>query len=128
MNHIWSNGNPFKKLEDAFTPLNRFNGNFEKWIDERNSKKKGFIVSLGRDFRVGGVPWGIHLIGDEIPTSDPAWTTRNQYKNYWGYELLMLEDAAKYIDFTYRFPNISKPQILKTFENFFKKIKKYSKI
>ena len=72
-------------------------------------KKLGFIVLLGRDFRVGGVPWGIHLIGDEIPTSDPAWTTRNQYKNYWGYELMMLEDAAKYMDFTYRFLNINKP-------------------
>ena len=34
MNHIWSNGNPFKKLEDAFTPLNRFHGNFEMFIDK----------------------------------------------------------------------------------------------
>ena len=48
-----------------------------------------------------GEPWGNTLRSEPIPTNDPDWSPRNQFRNYWGIEKLMLDDAAKFMNFTY---------------------------
>ena len=38
---------------------------------------------------------------DPIPEDDPNWNLRNRHQNHWGFEKLMLDDAAKFMNFTY---------------------------
>ena len=53
-------------------------------------------------FKIAAIPWGNHMLADPIPTNDPEWTPRNQFKNFWGYEMLMLDEASKFLNFTYQ--------------------------
>ena len=44
---------------------------------------------------------GYSMRADPIPENDRNWNPRNRYQNHWGFEKLMLEDAAKYMNFSY---------------------------
>ena len=48
------------------------------------------------------IPWAYYHIADKIPKSDPEWGPTNGWKNHWGYEMDMIKDAAKYLNFTYK--------------------------
>ena len=56
-------------------------------------------------FKAAGEPWANSMRADAIPTYDVEWGPRNQFKNFWGYEKLMMDDAAKYMNFTYSIGN-----------------------
>ena len=44
-------------------------------------------------------------MADEILESDPDYSESNKYQNYWGYEIEMLYNMAKILNFTYAVEN-----------------------
>ncbi len=62
-------------------------------------------IILGHHFKVATNPWSHHLLGDEIPETDPDWSESNKYRNYWGYEYDMLAIISDVLNFTYTMEN-----------------------
>ena len=50
-------------------------------------------------------PWSHHVQADTIAKSDPEYSESNKYRNYWGYEIDMLVNTAKVLNFTYTIEN-----------------------
>ena len=46
-------------------------------------------------------PFAHFVLADQRPKTDPAWTQIDQYENFWGYEIEMLNTASQYLNFTY---------------------------
>ena len=49
--------------------------------------------------------WSHHVLADEIPTTDTEWSPTSYYKNYWGFEIEILQSIAQVLNFTYTFYN-----------------------
>ena len=62
-------------------------------------------MCLGQTLNIATNPWSHHVLGEEIPKEDPEWRETNKYRNYWGYEIEMLKDTAKALNFTYTIEN-----------------------
>lgn len=76
LNFIWSNGHQLTSLDQAFTSINDFN-QFE--------------------LKVCGIPNSEGLFAEKILTNDSE-----IYGNFWGREVLMLEDAARIFNFRFK--------------------------
>ena len=50
-------------------------------------------------------PYSHHVLADEIPESDLDYSESNKYKNFWGYEIDMMNNMAKLLNFTYVIEN-----------------------
>ena len=46
-------------------------------------------------------PFALFVLADLRPKTDPEWTQIDQYENFWGYEIEMLNTASHYLNFTY---------------------------
>ena len=62
-------------------------------------------VYLGHTLSIATNPWSHHVLGEQIPEEDPEWSETNKFRNYWGYEIEMLKDTAKALNFTYTIEN-----------------------
>ena len=62
-------------------------------------------MRLGQTLNIATNPWSHHVLGEQIPKEDPEWSEINKYRNYWGYEIEMLKDTAKALNFTYTIEN-----------------------
>ena len=40
-----------------------------------------------------------------MPETDPEYASNNKFQNYWGYEIDMMNTAAKHFNFTYTLNN-----------------------
>ena len=56
-------------------------------------------------FSIATNPWSHHVQAEAISTSDPEYSESNKYRNYWGYEIDMLVNTAKVLNFTYTIEN-----------------------
>ncbi len=54
---------------------------------------------------MGANLWAHHVLADDIPQDDPDWSPTNVYRNYWGFEIDMLETIAEELNFTYTIEN-----------------------
>ena len=50
-------------------------------------------------------PYSHHVLADEISESDPDYSKSNKYRNFWGYEIDMMNNMAKILNFTYAIEN-----------------------
>ncbi len=50
------------------------------------------------------MPWSHHVVAEEVPEGEGRSPT-NQYRNYWGYEVDMLREAAAMLDFDFELRN-----------------------
>ena len=62
-------------------------------------------LCLGHTLNIATNPWSHHVLGEQIPEEDPEWSETNKFRNYWGYEIEMLKDTAKALNFTYTIEN-----------------------
>ena len=51
------------------------------------------------------MPWSHHVLAESVSESDPDYSLSNTYQNYWGYEIDMLKNMAKILNFTYSIQN-----------------------
>ena len=59
---------------------------------------------MGHHFKIATNPWSHHVLGDTIP-EDEGGNATMKYRNYWGYEIALLEETAKILNFTYTIGN-----------------------
>ena len=67
--------------------------------------KYQYVDSIGLKLRIGTNPWSHHVLAEAISESDPDYSESNKYRNYWGYEIEMLKNMAKILNFTYLIEN-----------------------
>lgn len=83
MSYVWSRGTGVKRVEDLFTDLTDFHDHH---------------------FTIATNPWSHHVLADEIPEEEGG-TPTNKYRNYWGYEIDLLELTARVLNFQYTLVN-----------------------
>ena len=52
-------------------------------------------------FKIAAEPWGNSMRAEAIPLNSLDWAPRNRYHKHWGYEMSMLNNAAKFMNFKY---------------------------
>jgi len=83
LTYIWKPDNLVSDIQDVFTPLDDLQG---------------------YEFKIATNPWSHHVLGEEIPAEEGG-TAVNKYRNYFGYEIDLLQTLAKNMNFTYRISN-----------------------
>ena len=63
------------------------------------------LFPTGVTLRIAMNPYSHHVRADEIPESDLDYSESNMYRNFWGYEIDMMNNAAKILNFTYAIEN-----------------------
>ena len=58
----------------------------------------------GYHMRIATNPWSHHVLGDTIPEEEGGNATM-KYRNYWGYEIYLLKEVSKLLNFTYTIVN-----------------------
>ena len=54
----------------------------------------------GRVFNVGAVPWSHHVVAEEVSDEEGGNST-HRYRNYWGYEMDLLNLISEKLNFQY---------------------------
>jgi hypothetical protein len=83
LRYVWSPTNPIEYDGQIFSTLKDFNG---------------------RHFTIGTNPWSHHVLGNLIPEEEGG-TPVNKYRDYWGYEIDLLVETQKILNFTYTIVN-----------------------
>ncbi|XP_059088023.1 glutamate receptor ionotropic, NMDA 2D-like isoform X1 [Tigriopus californicus] len=83
MSYVWSPQRRIDQVADVFTNLSDFHEHH---------------------FTIATNPWSHHVLADEIP-EDEGGTPTNKYRNYWGYEIDLLEFTARVLNFQYTLVN-----------------------
>jgi hypothetical protein len=83
LRYIWSISNSIESLNQIFTSQKTFKG---------------------CHFTIAANPWSHHVLGYEIPKEEGG-TSTNMYKNYWGYEIDILVEISRVLNFTYTIVN-----------------------
>ena len=63
------------------------------------------LFSTGLTLEIAMNPYSHHVLADEIPESDLDYSESNKYRNFWGYEIDMMNNMAKVLNFTYAIEN-----------------------
>ena len=71
------------------------------WLYQLKSKPS----FVGHQLKVGANLWSHHVLADSIAPTDKEWSPTNQFKNYWGFEIDLLDDLAGALNFTYVIEN-----------------------
>nr|XP_040569314.1 glutamate receptor ionotropic, delta-2-like [Lepeophtheirus salmonis] len=102
--------------QSSYTVLNvdHFQGNkiINKFLWTPSTQAKSFdqIYPNYNDFnnyelQIIGLPYSFHVTGVERDNSDPLKSKNNTYKDYWGFEIDILYNAAKNFNFKYKIWN-----------------------
>ena len=81
---LWSRDNLLKEGDDIFTDQSDFGGSL---------------------LRVTAVPYAHHVQAHAIPPDREDWGEGNQYEGHYGYEIEMMEEARKILNFEYAVTN-----------------------
>ena len=84
LKYVWQNSKPLKDISNLFSDRSNFQG---------------------RSFSVGTVTWAHFVLGYPTPKDDPTYSNTTKYRNFYGYEISMLEIASKKLNFTYKIFN-----------------------
>ena len=77
--NVWREDRPLQGVDDVFMHLNDFQGYF---------------------FNVGAVPWSHHVAGEEVSDEEGGNDTY-RYRDYWGYEIDLLNLVSEKLNFNY---------------------------
>jgi hypothetical protein len=83
LRYVWSPSNLIQNVKDIFINQKDFHG---------------------RHFTIATNPWSHHVLGYLIPEEDGG-TAVNKYRDYWGYEIDLLEAVQKVLNFDYTVVN-----------------------
>ena len=81
LKYVWHSSDPLMDISNLFS-------------DRRHFK--------GREFRVGVVPWAHTVVGYPTPKDDPSYSNTTKYRNFYGYEISMMEIASQHLNFNYK--------------------------
>ena len=77
---VWSRRKRVTSVAEIFTDQSRFRG---------------------RRFTVGTNPWSHHVLGYPIPEEEEGGTATEKYRDYWGYEIDLLDAVSRALEFNY---------------------------
>ena len=64
-----------------------------------------YLFFTGVTLQIAMNPYSHHVLADEISESDSDYSESNKYRNFWGYEIDMMNNMAKILNFTYAIEN-----------------------
>ena len=80
LRYVWSRRKRVNSVGEIFTDQSRFRG---------------------RRFTVGTNPWSHHVLGYRIPEEEGGGTATEKYRDYWGYEIDLLDAVSHALEFNY---------------------------
>ena len=84
LKYVWQKSEPLKDISNLFSDRSNFQG---------------------RSFSVGTVAWAHFVLGEYTPEDDPTYSNTTKLRNFYGYEVSMMEITSKKLNFQYQIFN-----------------------